>query len=234
MNLRRDDLLGQNKAVEEFVEFLSVAGRKVDSRAAGLDQAMAQVARLTGFPIAAIQQRIKRSQKRTMPRRTGASAQVAASRQPNTQVPTARERAEAFVLGYLLREPSQWHAAQTAIDPRDFTPGPRRELAEIYWRHQRDEGEPVLSELLALLQDEPEVKLLAVELAQGMSEVSEPGKMLEAHLQYLQRERERLAQRELESRLRGGAAQDEAAILEMISASTRVPDPRRLVVPYGV
>lgn len=234
MSLRKDDLLGQNKAVEEFLTFLSAACQKMDYRAKGWDSALTRVARLTGQSVAQLQQRAARLRPaRSLQARTRVPAQVDTRRLPKTEVPTARDRAESFVLGYLLCEPGHWAAAQKQVGPHDFTPGPRRTLAEKYWQHQCDEGEPVLNEFLLLLEEEPAVKLLAVELAQDIARLTEPEKMLPAHLQYLEQERERLNQRKLHTQLRDGAAGDEAAILEMISASTRIPDPRRLAVPYG-
>ena len=63
----------------------------------------------------------------------------------------ARDRAERWILGTLLLEPARWHAVQTVIGPDDFTEPVRRRLAEVYWRHQHDEGEPVFSEFLGFL-----------------------------------------------------------------------------------
>jgi hypothetical protein len=121
---------------------------------------------------------------------------------------------------------------QKHLAPTDFTAGPRRVLAEVYWRHQQDEGEPAFNEFLTLLQ-EPPVKELAVELAQNCLNMAQPESSLRSGLQYLMAERQRLVDRTLCARLSGGS-QDEAALLEQISESSRVPDPRRLAIPYGL
>jgi replicative DNA helicase len=73
--------------------------------------------------------------------------------------PNPTERAQRWVLGVLLVEPQRWTAVQRDLQPTDFDEGPLRKLAEIYWAHQREEGEPVMSELLGLLGDTALVEL---------------------------------------------------------------------------
>jgi DNA primase len=228
LNVQKDDFVGQQKAVQEYLEFLSSVGKRVNPRGRGWEWALARAARVTGYPISQLQQWTFKKDRA----RPGRAAQAAAVVKPKTEVLTARDKAEKFVLGYLLCEPGQWHDAQKQVAPEDFTPGPRRKLAEIYWRHQQDEGEPVLNQFLSLLDEDPEVKVLAAELAQEATSVSEPGKFLLTHLECLEAERTRLRQRKLHSRLRDGGA-DEAALLEMMSALSRIPDPRRLAAPFG-
>jgi hypothetical protein len=62
--------------------------------------------------------------------------------------------AERHILGALLSEPHRWHNVQQSVHVEDFTDAPRRRLAEVYWAHQRDEGEPVFNEFLGLLRDD--------------------------------------------------------------------------------
>jgi replicative DNA helicase len=83
-------------------------------------------------------------------------------------VPTGDRQAESWLLGLLLLEPQRWHDVQREVMPADFQDEPRRRLAELLWAHQRDEGEPVLSEFLGSLPDD--LKGLAVEV---MDEVEE-------------------------------------------------------------
>jgi DNA primase len=230
LNVQADDFVGQQKAVQEYLEFLSSVGRRVNPRGRGWEWALARAARVTGYTISQLQQWTFKKNAAGPGRRR--SAQAVAASMPKTEVPTARDRAEKFVLGYLLCQPGCWHDAQKQIAPDDFTPGPRRKLAEIYWRHQQDEGEPVLNQFLSLLDEDPEVRVLAVELAQEAAAVAEPGKFLPTHLQCLETDRARLEQRKLQSRLRDDGA-DEAALLEMMSALSRIPDPRRLAAPFG-
>jgi hypothetical protein len=129
---------------------------------------------------------------------------------------------------------------QQHLQPEDFTDGPRRKLAEIYWQHQQDEGEPVFNQFLDLLIDAV-VKELAVELAQQASAEPEPELSLKERLEYLRLQRGRFQQEKLEAQLRGGSHQgspdgllDEAALLQQISESCKVPDLRRLPARYSV
>ena len=80
---------------------------------------------------------------------------------------TAQEKSERWILAALLSEPHLW-AGLIGVDVTDFTDPARRLLAEVYWQHQRDEGEPAFNEFLDVLRaaSPPEVDLatLAVEL----------------------------------------------------------------------
>jgi len=55
---------------------------------------------------------------------------------------------------------------------RSFTAGRRRRLAEVYWDHQRDEGEPVFAELLSALDES--LKELAIGVVEEMDALDEP------------------------------------------------------------
>jgi len=72
----------------------------------------------------------------------------------------------------LLTEPQRWHDAQQHVRPQEFTDETRKALAEIYWAHQRDEGEPIFSEFLDLLQegDLKTVAIRAVEEVQSLQD----------------------------------------------------------------
>jgi hypothetical protein len=214
---------------------LSATAQKAGRQPKGWDLMLTRASRLTGFSIAELQKMAGRAAKSQPQRnhRPGPGSQADARRMPKQEIPTARDRAEMFILGYLLSEPSQWADAQKHIAPEDFSPGPRRKLAQTFWQHQQDEGEPVLNEFLMILEGEPEVRDLAVQSAQEISRLAEPGKMLAAHLEYLHGERARMKTDGHQAQLRSGVAQDEVALLELISASASVPDPRRLAVPYG-
>jgi hypothetical protein len=72
-------------------------------------------------------------------------------------------------MGAVLLEPARWQAVQTRVHLEDFSEPDLRRLAEIYWAHQRNEGEPVFNELLGVI-EEPALKELAVSL---LSEVEE-------------------------------------------------------------
>jgi hypothetical protein len=82
---------------------------------------------------------------------------------------SAIQAAQRWILGTLLLEPTRWHDVQTRVRTEDFSDPDLRRLAEIYWAHQRDEGEPVFNQFLSSL-EEPGLKELAVSL---LSEVDE-------------------------------------------------------------
>jgi hypothetical protein len=116
------------------------------------------------------------------------------------------------------------------VDPSDFAEGMRRDLAEIYWRRQREEGEPVFSEFLDSLQ--AGLKELAAQLAHQAGLHEDPQASVKAGVDFLRRRRAQMKDQGRQAQLRVGGC-DEAALLEQISESSRVPDPRRLAVPYG-
>jgi DNA primase len=99
--------------------------------------------------------------------RSGQAGGPVGSRSGNRASPT--KPAERWILGILLLEPARWHQVQTQVRPEDFSDPDLRRLAEIYWAHQRDEGEPVFNELLGQL-DEAGQKELAIGL---LTEVEE-------------------------------------------------------------
>ena len=53
-----------------------------------------------------------------------------------------------------LLEPRRWHEVQKQVHLEDFTDELHRQLAETYWSHQQDEGEPVFNEFLGMLENE--------------------------------------------------------------------------------
>ena len=66
-------------------------------------------------------------------------------------------------MAVLLAEPQRWFDVQDKIHLTDFTEETRRKLAEIYWQHHQDEGEPKFSELLGTLTEQT-TSDLAIEL----------------------------------------------------------------------
>ncbi|HEX8916554.1 MAG TPA: DNA primase [Humisphaera sp.] len=174
------NLTGQQKAVETYLDLIAQAKASgpVDPIRWGL--VVSQVAKLTGIPAEQLQRRLAATKAVAPPPRRpgpggspgagngppapGNSANNGVSRespgapgpsrieQPRRRgVLSARDRAERWVLGALLLEPAKWHTVQTLLAPDDFTETGRRRLAEVYWNHQQDEGEPAFSEFLAML-----------------------------------------------------------------------------------
>jgi len=172
-------LTGQTKAVEAYLEVLSNARNSGPVDALRWGAALARVSRLTDIPVAQLNKRFGRPPN-TSDRPGGARArpdQQSAPRPGSAQAPrqgpaqwtaesrtgesgrpaagpirpVARDTAERRILGILLMHPDRWHAAQPVIGVKDFTDKARRQLAEVYWTHQRDQGEPVFSEFLMIL-----------------------------------------------------------------------------------
>jgi len=83
---------------------------------------------------------------------------------------TAQDRAERNILGVLLIEPARWHDVQQRVQVQEFTNETRRQLAELYWQVQQDEGEPVFSQFLAQVTD-PALTELAIELVEETEEL---------------------------------------------------------------
>jgi hypothetical protein len=80
--------------------------------------------------------------------------------------------AERWILGLLLSEPGRWHDVQVDVGVDDFLDERHRRIAEVYWDHQRDEGEIVFSTFLGLV-DDPALKELAIELVDEIEGLKE-------------------------------------------------------------
>ena len=82
---------------------------------------------------------------------------------PLIPISAARDRAERQILGLLLSEPHRWHQVQVNLGTEDFLNPRHRRIAEVYWTHQRDEGEPVFNQFMDLL-GEAHLKELSIDL----------------------------------------------------------------------
>jgi DNA primase catalytic core len=97
-------------------------------------------------------------------------------------VRSARESAERWILAVLLAEPGRWHGLVDRVHVTDFTADDLRRVAEIYWQHQQDEGEPVFNEFLDQLRAASEAGVeggvdlagLAVELVADLDAMTGP------------------------------------------------------------
>lgn len=180
----QDDMTGQQKAVEEYLELLAQArgSGPVDSLRWG--SALARVSRLTEIPIDDLNRRfrnVKPTVRPVSPVTPDQPAPVQGSqtqsgpRNPNfvrTNIPQARRVAERWILGLLLSEPSRWHDVQVDVGIDDFLDERHRWIAEVYWDHQRDEGEIVFSTFLGLVENQA-LKELAIELVDEIEGLKE-------------------------------------------------------------
>jgi DNA primase len=177
-NASGDSLTGQQKAVEEYLGVLAAArgSGPVDSIRWG--RALAQVSRLTEISADDLNQRFRSTRKAPRPTDTRATVQEPAPAQsvepalPVGRRLSARETAERRLLGVLLLEPSRWHDVQKKVALEDFVDELHLRLAQTYWGHQQDEGEPVFNECLGLLEDENlrELAILAIQEIEGLAE----------------------------------------------------------------
>jgi hypothetical protein len=144
---------------------------------------------------------------------------------------TAEDRAENWVLGVILAQPNRWSHVQQAVTPQDFTNDLRRQLAEIYWAHQRDEGEPEFNELLGMLGD-PALKDLAIELLGAVEAMTDLDQTLSDGLSHMQSMRRRTDERKLLAELKRTSDStrsdtDEIELLRRLQERARQPDIRR-------
>ena len=151
-----DDLTARAKAVEEYLQTLASARGSGPVDPLRWGQALARVSRLTEIPADELNRRFKAP--KNPPRRPQAAAPAPGAQggadeaAPEPPRPLdATGRAERRILGVLLLEPGRWMRVQRAVRVEDFSVPLHRRLAELYWEHQRHEGEPVFNEFLGQL-----------------------------------------------------------------------------------
>lgn len=120
----------------------------------------------------------------------------------------ARARAERWILGILLAEPSRWIHVQGEVSPASFADPVRRALAEFYWDRQRNEGEPTFGELLGELPDDG-LKQIAIDLLSEAEKLGDPETTLRDALKYFGEERQRQQERTQLSTLVNRRQEDE-------------------------
>jgi len=127
----------------------------------------------------------------------------------------------------LLLEPQRWNKVQKELDPTDFSDGAHRRLAEVYWDHQRDEGEPVLNEFLGQLQD-PLLVELAVATVDEVEALADVETTLDGAIARLREVRTLGEERKLQAELRRTSHErDEVLLLKQLQEHARGPHLRR-------
>lgn len=251
-----DDLTARQRAVSEYLELLASARGSGPVDALRWGAALSRVSRLTEIPVEELNRRFKANRpgpikapvKKNEPNQQDSpSADVnQAPAAPRVGAGDARERAERWILGALLLNPPKWAQVQEIISVADFVGDECRRLAELYWRHQRDEGEPVFNEFLGLLSrdahpdqggadgnDLPANRLaeLAIEAADEVEALPDPEATLAEAVRFLVRCREELERQKLVAQFRrtneGRSEQDEVDQLRALQEKARRPDLRR-------
>jgi hypothetical protein len=223
------DLTGQQKAAQQYLDLLANArkGGPVDTLRWG--SALARVSRLTEIPVEVLHRKFgKTGQKEANRPISGQNIEASPSARPSG----GRYLAESQVLGVLLIAPRVWGSVQTVISVEDFGDSTLKALAEVYWNHQREEGEPVFNEFIDSLK-EAELKSLAIELADAVEEL-DLEVTLSGALQYLSESRHRSAEQKMVATLRRTGEEQELSeeeqikLLVKLQESARRPDLRRV------
>jgi DNA primase len=229
------DLTGQQKAVEAYLEVMASARGSGPVDALRWGSALARVSRLTDIPVEELNRRF-RIRKSPPPGAVAPAAanapaaqQVAAAPREPARPPTARDKAERSILGVLLLQPSRWIELQHRVHLEDFANERYRQLAEIYWHHQRDEGEPVLNEFLGTLLDPKliESAVQAVDEVEGHPDFEAELADALAFLDHLREVQERQKLVATSRRISVDAGVDGDQVLRALSEKRQKPDLRR-------
>ena len=221
------DLTGQQKAVEAYLEVLAGArgSGPVDSLRWG--QALARVSRMTEIPVEELNRRFRNKKRPRSAPITNSTPQTEGPQPPAAEPDRplrAQDRAERWILGALLLQPERWHQTQQVVHLEDFADERHRRLAEMYWNHQRDEGEPVLSEFLGALRD-PVLVELAVTVVDEVEALNDPDRILVEAIGHLQNERRLHEEKKLVAALRrtsdGRQESDEVDLLKELQEKVR-------------
>jgi DNA primase len=232
-----DDLTGQQKAVQQYMETLAAARASgpVDSLRWGA--ALTRVSRLTDIPADALNKRFRMKPAAAKPapiqadEEEGSTTTVPSSPKPRGPL-NASDMSERWILAILLAQPHRWSELQQQVHPADFTDETRRKLAELYWQQQQDEGEPVFREFLGTLND-PAVANLSVELVEEFESLTDADARLKDAIGFLDEVRRSAEKEKHMAQLRrtnvaaspGGIEDDP---LRKLQETARRPDLRRV------
>ena len=212
----QQNLTGQQRAIEAYLDVLASARGSGPVDPIRWGQALSRVSRLTEVPTDVLNRRFGRTRPAkppVAPMGGDAPAPVApAGPKPlNGQV-----MAERWVLGVLLLEPGRWVEVQKTVHLEDFQEPAHRRLAETYWNHQRDEGEPVFNEFLASLTD-PELTEIAVTAVEEVDRLGDKDHVLADIYAYFERNRRvRIEQKLVATSRRMSQGEGEADEIELL------------------
>ena len=232
------DLTSQQKGLEAYLEVLARARGTgpVDPLRWGV--VLSRVSRLTDIPVEDLNERFG-TKRKTSVGSASAAMHVGTAPQAPPRAFSGRERAERWILGVLLIEPRRWQDAQKVLQPADFSDERCRAVAESYWHHQRDEGEPVFNEFLGALGN-PHLVELAIEALnevesigqlQGDASAALEGLLADA-VSHLHQQKRLRDEKKLVAALRrtsaGPGESDEVDLLRQLQEHSRRPDLRRV------
>jgi len=217
------NLTSQQKAVEQYLDVIAGARGSGPIDAIRWGQVLSRVSRLTEIPMEQLNRRFRTA--KTL------RASLASSRSESAPK-SAQERAERWILGTLLLHPHKWHDVQQRVHAEEFTDGPHRKLATIYWSQQRDEGEPTLTEFVSLL--DSELKELAILFVDEVETLADVEQTLDEAIKHLDDQRQRREEAKLVAELRRTTERteaqeiDEVELLKKLQEQARRPDLRRV------
>ena len=238
------DLTIRQQAVGQYLEELAAARGSGPVDAMRWGMALQRVSRMTDISVEELNRQFRparpqpnRQPVRNAPQRFETDGQGSSDpdAEPVYKAPagpkTARDRAERWILGILLAQPERWHTVQQDVLVEDFTEAGRRKLAQRYWDHQRDEGEPVFSEFLGELKDAGLVEL-AIDLVDEVEALTDMDSLLSESVAHLSESRLRQEGQKLMSALRRTdderlPEQTEVDLLRQLQEKARRPDLRR-------
>ena len=242
------DLTARQKAVEQYLAELAAARGTGPVDAMRWGMALQRVSRMTDIPVEQLNRQFKpaRPQPPKFPQRNGPPRaepdQGEATEdggepagepayKPPAGPKTARDRAERWILGILLAQPERWHNVQRDVLVGDFTELGRQRLAQTYWNHQRDEGEPAFAEFIGGLTD-PGLVELAIELVDEVETLTDMDMLLAESIAHLKESGVRREGQKLMSALRRTSderlpEQAEVDLLRQLQETARRPDLRR-------
>ncbi|MDP9175208.1 MAG: DNA primase [Planctomycetota bacterium] len=256
-----EGITSQQQAVQEYLQTLAAARDTGPVDGLRWGAALSRVSRLVEIPVEELNRRFKagtHKRSRVGPARGAAHAEQ--FREPNNNAhvgsqnsvagpingsgaaqlappgPTsAGQKAEGFILGLLLLEPGRWSEVQQHIGPTDFTDPRLRQIAEIYWQYQQDQGEPVFNEFLGML--DAELKPTAMDCVEEASNAPDMEISLVGSFQHLSEERSREDMKKLIARLRRTTSEesgktptpsDDLDALRQLQEKARQPDLKRV------
>ena len=147
---------------------------------------MSRVSRLTEVPTEVLNRRFGRAKPAKPPVAPMGNEPVVPAPPSGPKLLNGQLMAERWVLGVLLLEPERWANVQKTVHLEDFQNPAHRRLAQTYWNHQRDEGEPVFNEFLASLTD-PELTEIAVTAVEEVDRLGDKDSLLAGVYEYFER-----------------------------------------------
>lgn len=236
-------LTGRQRAVNDYLSAIASARGSGPVDAVRWGQILIQLRNRTGLTATELNQRFgikaapaSAGRRHPQPIRHDDTRQLQSGSQ---QLRTAQDRAQRWLLGTLLIHPHYWQQVQQQVQAADFTDQHCQQLADIYWAYQRNEGEPVFNELLALL-DSSALKQLAVELVDEAETLPDPQTTVCDALQHFVLMKNRRQEQELLAALHRNEQDAQATespsigldmeltLLRQLQEKARQPDLRRV------